>query len=385
MPQFGESITQSRIIHWLKKEGETVAEAEPLVEMETEKAVFSYESPFQGTLLKILEKEEKEVSVGTPIAHFNVSEEDGKKYLALGVGRSLERGETPEAVSTRGLAPLIRSLAKEQGIPLEEAEKINGTGPGGRITKEDFLQFAQKRGGDRPVPATGREGVCVIAVSPIRARIADNMTLSNQKIPHAGTSLDVDISGIAEWRSRQPNPPGFLSFIMSAAINALRENHTINSSWKESEGRRWIEEYGFIHLGIATATEQGLLVPVIHNAHTLSFGDLAREFERLVDGARKGNLKPQELSGGTFTVNNTGALGAVRSRQIIPHPQAAILAINRIVPRPCAVEGKVVIHPVLALDLEFDHRLIDGDQAVRFLVSVAKKLEGFDFGVIGGS
>lgn len=368
MPQFGESITQGRIVRWLKKEGESLQENEPLIEMETEKAVFSYESPFRGKLIKILQPDDAEVAVGIDIAQFEVSEGDGKKYLSLGVGKE------KEAI----VSPLIRSLAKEHGIPLEALEGLMGSGPEGRVTKEDFLLFLKKREGRTTAPE--RTGVKVIPLSPIRSRIADNMVLSKQKIPHAGCSVEVDLARIDSGRTRLTPVPGYLPFAILASIHALKSCPVLNGSWKEAEGRRWIEQYEFVHMGIAVSTEQGLLVPVIRDADKRSFSEICREIDRLVEGGRKGTLKPQDLTGATFTINNAGALGAVRSTQIIPHPQAAILAVNRTVRRPWVVgDDTIQIRPIMGLDLAFDHRMIDGDQAVRFLTVVRENLEKFDF------
>lgn len=369
MPQFGESITQARIVHWLKKEGDSVKEGESIVEMETEKAVFDYESPFRGKLVKILEGEDVGAPVGKEIAQFEVSEQDGKKYLSLGIGKT-DQGGTKAA-----LAPLIRSLAKEHGVTIEEAEKIPGTGPGGRITKDDFQNYLKGRGaGVAPV----REGVKTIQISAIRARIAEKMLLSKSKIPHAGCSVDVDLSAIENWRASRKEIRSYLPFAMMAAMKALQKFPMLNSSWKEADGRRWIEQYEFVHIGIALSTGQGLMVPVIRNAQSMKFSELIKESDRLVESGRKGGLSVQELTGATFTVNNAGALGAVRTLQIIPHPQAAVLAINRVVRRPWVVGNAIEIRPVMGIDLAFDHRIVDGDQATGFVTEIAGNLENFD-------
>lgn len=409
MPQFGESITQARIVHWLKKEGDTVAEQEPVVEMETEKSVFSYESPFKGKLVKILEADDAEAPVGKEIAQFEVSDEDGKKYLSLGIGKAVEAGVGANLVfapvaSGRApgsplpelsppaskLAPLIRSLAKENGLSLEEAEKIPGTGPGGRVTKEDLLKFVSGRRGDprdRPVLAPAappdRIGVKTVALSPIRARIAENMMLSKKTIPHAGCSVDVDLKLIEVWRSSQAKAPSYVVFAIVAVIKALKNHPLINAAFKEADGKRWIETYDNVNMGIAVATEQGLMVPVIRNAQNLKFRDVEKELIRLVEGSRKGTLKVDDLTGATITVNNTGAVGAVRTQQIVPPNQASIIAFNKIVKRPWAVGDNVEVRPIMGLDIMFDHRLIDGDHAGRFLSEVAKNLENFDFSQIG--
>lgn len=380
MPQFGESITEGHIVRWLKKEGETVAESEPLVEMETEKSVFSYESPFRGTLVKIIQDNEANVSVGAVIAHFEVSKDDGKKYLSLGIGGIGKLiGEKAQPEKKENLSPMIRSLAKEHHVPIHEVEKLKGTGPEGHLTKEDFLKFLKKMESAKGEAQTPKTGVRMIAVSPIRSRIADNMVLSKQKIPHAGCGLDVDLSTVENWRADKREAPGLLSFILVSVVEALKKNPHMNSSWKESEGKRWIEQYEAIHLGVATATDQGLVVPVIKEIQTLSFKKISQEVQRLIEAARKGGLSPSELTGATFTVNNTGALGTLRSHQIIPYPQAAIVAINRVVKRPWVVGDQIEIRPILSLDISFDHRLLDGAGAIKFLSDIAAELERFDF------
>ncbi len=416
MPQFGESITQARIVHWLKKEGDTVAEQEPLVEMETEKSVFSYESPFKGKLLKLLEADDAEAPVGKEIAEFEVSEEDGKKYLSLGIGKKVDSGRGEPSVSAsspvvrgrpeRGgantrfaptsepaspdgskLAPLIRSLTKEHGVSLEEAEKIPGTGPGGRVTKDDLLKFVSGRGESRIRPQTAtpesKPGVTATPLAPIRARIAENMVLSKKTIPHAGCSVDVDLKLIDTWRSGQEKAPSYVIFAIVAVIKALKNHLLINSVFKEKEGKHWIETYEHVNMGIAVATEQGLMVPVMRNAQKLSFREVEKEMVRLVEGGRKGSLKVDDLTGATITVNNTGAVGAVRTQQIVPPGQSSIIAFNKVVKRPWAVGDKIEIRPIMGLDIMFDHRLIDGDHAGRFLTDVAKNLENFDFSQIG--
>jgi len=411
MPQFGESITQARIVHWLKKEGETVAEQEPLVEMETEKSVFSYESPFKGKLVRILEADEAEAPVGKEIAQFEVSDADGKKYLSFGIGKQIsgEGSESPKAKeespksevqsprTETTLSPLIRSLAKEHGVSEAEAAKIPGTGPGGRVTKDDFLKHVSasvapaksSTPASSPAPAVpapvkaDRPGLAIVPLNPIRARIADNMSLSKRTIPHAGCSVDVDLKLIEIWRSSQEKAPSYVVFAIVAVLKALKNHPLINAAFKEADGRRWIETYENINMGIAVAGEQGLMVPVLKNAQKLSFREIEKELARLVEGGRKGSLKVDDLTGATITVNNTGAVGAVRTQQIVPPGQSSIIAFNKIVKRPWAVGDKIEVRPIMALDIMFDHRMIDGDHAGRFLSDVAKNLENFDFSQIG--
>ncbi len=409
MPQFGESITQAVIVRWLKKEGETVQEGEPVTEMETEKSVFAYESPFSGQLVKILQGENAEVKVGVEIAYFDIADEQGKKYLALGIGKQVAGGEAvaspvKQAVaqsteSSVKLSPLVRALLKEQGISEAEVSKITPTGGEGRLTKEDVLAYVEaKKGVVAPretVGGTGpvaRAGTTIIPLAPIRARIAEKMVLSKQRIPHAGCSIQVDMNDIVRWRykgneafkAREGFGISYLPFAIMAVVKVIGNHPIFNASFKEEEGKKWIEQYDYVNAGLAVATDMGLMVPVIKNAHQKGFLELAREVNRLSHRGKKGELSVDELTGGTFTLNNSGALGAVRSIQVIPPPQSAILAMNRIVKRPWVMvdendEEGIAIRPIVDLDLAFDHRIIDGDHAVKFLVAIRDVLENFDF------
>ena len=398
MPQFGESITEALIVRWLKKEGEEVIEREPIIELETEKSVFSYESPFKGKLTKQLQGENQQVAVGTEIAHFEVADEQAKKYLALGIGKVVG-GASPAPTKTTasspspvmpaatpilssgkvsGLPPLIRTLAKEKGVPLEEVEKFAASLPNGRIGKEDFLKYLE----NRQSTTSSREGVKLIPMTPIRVRIAEKMSQSKQEIPHAGTGVDADVTAIDEWRAKSSSKVGHLPFVIVAVLGALKKFPVLNSSLKHQGGRPVIEEYAYVHLGIATATPQGLMVPVLRNAHELTFFAIVEQGTRLIMKARDGKLELSELTGGTFTVNNTGALGAIRSNQVIPFPQSGILAVNRVTKRPWVIRDEIRVRSIMPLDLAFDHRIVDGDAACGFLEEVRESLENFNFSLI---
>jgi 2-oxoisovalerate dehydrogenase E2 component (dihydrolipoyl transacylase) len=242
------------------------------------------------------------------------------------------------------------------------------------------------------LPESVRPGVKVIPLTAIRARIAEKMVLTKQKIPHAGCSIEVDMTEIVNWRrkeneafkAREGFSISYLPFAIVAVTKIMAQHPLFNSSLKEAEGKKWIEQYDYVNAGLAVATEMGLLLPVIKNAHQKNFLELAREVNRLSLKGKKGELSVEELTGGTFTFNNSGALGAIRSQQVIPPPQVAILAMNRIVRRPWVVKDKqgsetVAIRSIVDLDLAFDHRIIDGDHAVRFLVAIREQLESFDF------
>ncbi len=361
MPQFGESITEGHLVRWLKKEGESVAEAEPIVEMETEKSVFSHESPFQGKITKLLAEEGANVPVGQVIAHFEVSDADGKKYIDMGVGQAVDA--TLPASSTK----VIPSKSEPAPTPSPAAPVAKSAAPASTAMKAP--------------------GITIVAITPIRARIAEKMVLSKTTIPHAGTGLDVDLGKIDQWRKANENPPSYLIFSLYTVLQVLKKFPLINSSWKESGGKKWIEQYDDVNLGVAVATKEGLMVPSIKKANTLSFKDLQAAVAGLIESARQGMLKVDELTGATFTVNNTGSLGSYRTAQVIPPPQAAIMALNKVVKKPVAIasgegEMRVAIRPIMSLDLAFDHRVIDGDYGIGFVDAVAKALEDFDFSKI---
>lgn len=389
MPQFGESVTQAVIVRWLKKEGETVKEGEPLLELETEKSVFAYESPFEGMLSKILQPENTEVKVGVMIAEFDVSAERGKKYGILGTVAGSEKvgAGLKTAPTRRKLSPLVRSLIKEHNLSDAELDQIKPSGPEGRLTKEDILNHLQAKQGEG-LPASSKPGIKTIPLTAIRARIAEKMVLSKQKIPHAGCSIEVDMTEIVNWRrkeneafkAREGFSISYLPFAIVAVTKIMAQHPLFNSSLKELEGKKWIEQYDYVNAGLAVATDMGLLLPVIKNAHQKNFLELTREVNRLSLKGKKGELSVEELTGGTFTFNNSGALGAIRSQQVIPPPQVAILAMNRIVRRPWVLKDKqetIAVRSIVDLDLAFDHRIIDGDHAVRFLVAIREQLENF--------
>lgn len=361
MPQFGESITEGHLVRWLKNEGDTVAEAEPVVEMETEKSVFSHESPFKGKIVKLIGNEGDNIPVGQIIAHFDVSDDDGKRYIELGVGQAVSA--QPASVSTPPAPPAVSSPS-----PAKPMAPAAASAP--VVSKEETKSKA-------PVA-----GTTIVNVTPIRARIAEKMVLSKTTIPHAGTGLDVDLGTIEAWRKANANPPSYLVFSLYTVLQVIKKFPLINSSWKEDGNKKWIEQYDDVNLGVAVATKDGLMVPSIKKANKMTFKELQAAVAGLIDSARNGNLKVDELTGTTFTVNNTGSLGSYRTAQVIPPPQVAIMALNKVVKKPVAVGDQVIVRPIMSLDLAFDHRVIDGDYGIGFVDAVAKALESFDFSKI---
>jgi pyruvate/2-oxoglutarate dehydrogenase complex dihydrolipoamide acyltransferase (E2) component len=407
MPKPGETIREGRVVRWLKAPGDSLEEQEPLVELETEKAVFTYESPFHGTLKEILVAEGKQIAVGGRLACFEVSEEDGNRYRLLGVGlpaeSSGETGSRPAEGPPQGVAPpmlqkggetsspqyspLIRNLAKEHGLSLAELDQIPRTGP--RLTKEDVLAYLKSRSsaqGGRETKGDFEK----IPLSPIRRRIAQKMQESKREIPHAASSVDVDFTDIWNYCSAQTEAfsrkigvePTPFFFFLYAVREVLKKFPLFNSHFVEEAGEASVYQYKSLHLGVAVATPQGLLNPVLHRAETMGFRELTQAASELGKKAREGKLSVEELTGATFAVNNPGALGGVRCYQIIPAPRVAIVGLNRIQKRPWVVGDKIVPRSIAAVDLSFDHRVLDGADAIRFLETLKTILEKFPFEVI---
>jgi len=392
MPQLGESVTEGTVVRWIKKVGERVEKYEPLLEVMTDKVNAEVPAPATGVLLEILVPEGETVPVGRELAV--IAEVGAEAETAPPSLAAPERPARPEPASVgvdvvqQRSSPIVRRLVQEYGIDLSE---IRGTGIGGRVTKEDVLRYVAERQraaaavketppAEAPPPAGPDEEV--IPVSPMRRQIAQHMVRSYQTIPHAWLAMEADVTRLVrlreatkdEFRRREGIDLTYLPFVVKAAVEALKEYPVLNSVWAEDK----IIIKKRINIGIAVALEDGLIVPVIKEADQKSIAGLARAIADLVDRARSGRLTLDDVQGGTFTVNNTGALGSVISRPIINEPQVGILTSEAIVKRPVVVDDAIAIRSVMFLCLSFDHRVIDGLTASRFLQAVKRRLEAFD-------
>jgi 2-oxoisovalerate dehydrogenase E2 component (dihydrolipoyl transacylase) len=304
------------------------------------------------------------------------------------------------------VTPAVRMLVREHGVDLSE---ITGSGIGGRISKKDVLEYVQRRdagagssvpGGTQagvpastvpaaPAPAaagpasfTGAEGETVVPLTQVRKSIAEHMVRSRQTSPHAYVMVEVDMSAVWKIRDREKTAfearhgvkLTFLPFVARAVVEGLQRHPTLNASWSDAG----VVVKRSINLGIAVALEDNLIVPVVRDADRLSITGLATTMADLGARARSNHLKLDEIQGGTFTLNNTGALGAVMTQAIINQPQAAIMTMDLVVKRPVVVGDAIAIRPIMNLGLSFDHRINDGLQATRFVTSVQKLLEGLD-------
>jgi 2-oxoisovalerate dehydrogenase E2 component (dihydrolipoyl transacylase) len=432
MPQLGESVTEGTITRWLKAEGDEVSLDEPLAEVDTDKVNAELPSPVAGTIEKLLVSEGTTVDVGTEIVlvatdagespepqpredvadealteeeEFPAAEteaqpavQNGEKQRAVAEARGSRsegngRGtvEDAETLRLQRSSPVVRRLAAEHDVDISE---ISGTGTGGRVTKKDIESFIEEREAApavaaraeapvaQPERAVVHDGDEVLELTSIRRAIANRMAQSKAEIPHAWTLVEVDMTGLAALREKEKSAfteregikLTYLPFIVKAAVAALKEQPVLNSVW---DGDRIVLRKQ-INVGIAVDLEEGaLVVPVIRNADELNIVGLARRIDDVVKRARNKQLGTEDISGGTFTVNNPGALGSVASTPIINHPQAAILQAEAVVKRPVVMDDAIAIRSIMNLEVSFDHRILDGGVALRFLNAVKGRLEAY--------
>ena len=371
MPEVAETIVEGTIARWLKRPGDPVERYESIAEIVTDKVTLELPSPAAGFMGELLVAEGDTVAVDTPIAIIETTVvSEGPKSVSQALPPTPENATQSTNDRQARHSPLVRRLAEEHGIDLSS---LQGTGAGGRITKADVLQAAEKRG-------TGN-GASGETLDPVRRAIALRMTQSAHDIPHAWTVMEVDVSGLValvkglkeEFRSREGVNLTYLPFILQAVASTLRSAPEVNSSWQDD--RIVLKED--INLGIAVARDKGLIVPVLKNADRKTVAELTRDANSLIEKARDDKLGPADVQGGTFTVNNTGALGSVLSMPLINPPQAAIMTTEAIVKRPVVIgDDAIAVRSMMNLCLSFDHRALDGDQAIRFLARVKELLEG---------
>ena len=366
MPQLGESIAEGTVVKWLVPVGGTIQKDESLLEVETEKVTLEIPSPGTGRLNEIIVREGETVPVGTLLAHI---ESVPPSEVVNRVGGVVVRPMEPAPAGDQHHSPAVRQLAKERGIDLSQ---VKGTGVGGRVTKKDVLDCIGQSGDQTKVSATSGElsmGEELRPFTQMRKTIADRMVKSKQTSAHVTTFFEADFSGIAKFR--QSHSLTYLPFVIRSVTRAIRDVPVLNSSW----GEHGIMVKKDIHLGIATAIDEGLLVPVVRYADRKGLTQLAKEVGDLAERARSKRLNPEEMQGGTFTITNHGGFGSLLSTPIIHQPQIAILGIGAIQKRAVVIDDAIAIRPMGYLSLSFDHRVIDGAMADQFMVKVRHYLE----------
>jgi 2-oxoisovalerate dehydrogenase E2 component (dihydrolipoyl transacylase) len=402
MPQLGESVTEGTVDKWLKHEGDFVKRDEPLVEVVTDKVNAEIPSPFEGKLIKIAATEGETVRVGSVIAQIETAGAGSATTAAPATAPAKEREaparapaplpSPPSVAAGNGgehqkLSPAVRKLAAEHGI---DPATLRGSGMGGRVTRDDVLASvgtappttttpaAPPRPAAAPVRVDGtREEL--VKLSIMRKSIAEHMVRSLATSPHAWTLQEVDVTNLVRYRdaekenfkARHGMSLTYLPFVAQIVCDALKYFPWLNSSWSD-EG---VVLKHYINLGIAVSIPDGLIVPVVKDADKLGFTELVRTMNDLIERARDKKLKPEDVQGGTFTLNNTGATGSVASQPIINQPQAAILTTESIVKRPVVVNDAIAVRQMMNMAMSFDHRIVDGMMAGQFLGTIKEKLE----------
>ena len=366
MPQLGESIAEGTVVKWLVPVGGLIEKDQSLLEVETEKVALEIPSPAAGVLSEILVQEGETVPVGTLLARIaSTSPSEAINRVGGVVVRPMD--PTPEGGDHH--SPAVRQLAKEYGVDLAQ---VKGTGASGRVTKKDVRDFIARSGTPVKGATPGDEqsmGEEILPFTQMRKTIADRMVKSGQISAHVTTFFEADFSGIAKFREGRSLT--YLPFVIRAVTRAIREVPVVNSSW----GEQGIIVKKDIHIGIATALDDGLLVPVVRHADRKGLTQLAKEVADLAERARSKKLNPEEVQGGTFTITNHGGFGSLFSTPIIHQPQIAILGVGAIQKRAVVLNDVIVIRPMGYLSLSFDHRVIDGATADQFMAKMKGLLE----------
>ncbi|HYT12770.1 MAG TPA: dihydrolipoamide acetyltransferase family protein [Candidatus Nitrosopolaris sp.] len=415
MPQLGESVTEGTVDRWLKNEGDFVKRDEPLVEVITDKVNAEIPSPFEGKLVKITAAQGDTVQVGAVIAQIDTGAASGKaepaakqpQAAAVSEAASEAPGPVVEAPApahgggdgSARLSPAVRKLIAEHNL---DPTTLRGSGLGGRVTRDDVLAAVGGRTASAPAatrpalpaptpqraPQAPRDGSReeLVKLSVMRRSIGEHMVRSLATSPHAWTLQEVDITNLVRYResekegfkARHGVALTYIPFVVQVVCDALKEFPWLNSTWTDDG----IVLKRYINMGIAVSIPDGLIVPVLKDADQRGFTDLVRSLNDLIERARNKQLKPDDVQGGTFTLNNTGATGSVASQPIINQPQAAILTTEAIVRRPVVVGDGIAVRNMMNMCISFDHRIIDGMMAGQFLAFIKKRLEEWTAGSI---
>lgn len=415
VPAAGESITEVQIGEWLKKEGDAVKRDENIVIIETDKVTVELPAPVDGVLTKILVQNGQDANVGDVIGYM---EEGAQASASRGPAASAPQADSPpkdestsaeepepdddEFVTDRisdvrdslppeafaRVMPAARRVAEEEGVDLSE---VKATGPGGRILKEDVVRHLQPAPvpSARPAASPGQppsaprtpdeRGEEVVNMTPMRRKIAERLVQSQQEMALLTTFNECDMSYVMALRKQYQDlfvkkygiKLGFMSFFIKAAIEALKEFPAVNA---EVSGKQIIYK-NYYDIGVAVGGGKGLVVPVIRDADRLSFSEVEKTIYDFGTRAQKNEIKLEELKGGTFTISNGGVYGSMLSTPIVNPPQSGILGLHNIVERPWVVDGKIEVRPIMYLALTYDHRLVDGREAVTFLRRIKECIE----------
>ena len=394
LPDVGEGLTEGEILTWHVQPGDVVTVNQTIVEIETAKAAVELPCPFAGTVVEVHAAPGSVVPVGAPIISIRVeSKVPEREAVLVGYGvrhdapqrrprKASSNGATSNGSSANGhmgdvkVKPLVRKLAKDLGVDLGT---ITGTGANGDITREDILASINEGPSAPAEPVTvAVRGDERIPVRGVQKSMAEAMVLSAFSAPHVTIWVEVEMTRTLELVRRMREHPTFkdlrvtpLTIASAAIIRSALQHPRINATWTESSQGADVIQHTQVHLGIAADTPRGLLVPVVKHASSMSLEQLARSQKSLIETARSGRSSPADLTGSTITVTNVGVFGVDGGTPIINPGESAIVAMGRIIDKPWVVDGSVQVRPVMTLSLSFDHRVCDGAQGSRALVSIA--------------
>jgi 2-oxoisovalerate dehydrogenase E2 component (dihydrolipoyl transacylase) len=418
-PDLGEGTTQAEIVEWRVKVGDFVREDQPIADLMTDKATVEVSSPVHGTIVALRGAPGETMAVGSELVVFDVAG-DGpsensaaaepetttpSKHVAATASvsppvtvaaaappRDIEKTEPQARAPANGPAfatrtpgekpvasPAVRRRAAELGVALAF---VPGSGPGGRVVQEDIDAFVAS--GGTPGPRTSKppldDSVEEIKIIGLRRKIAERMQDAKRRIPHIAYIEELDVTALEELRehlnARHGAARGKLSllpFLMHAMVKSLAKFPQVNAHFDDAAGI--VRRYGAVHIGIATQTPSGLVVPVVRHAEALDIWESAREIARLAQAARDGKASRDELTGSTITISSLGALGGIASTPVINSPEVAIVGVNKIVERPVVLRGQIVVRKMMNLSSSFDHRIVDGWDAASFIQDVKTSLE----------
>jgi 2-oxoglutarate dehydrogenase E2 component (dihydrolipoamide succinyltransferase) len=386
VPQLSESVSEATLVSWHKKEGELVSRDENLIDIETDKVVLETPAPADGVLVKIVKADGETVTSGELIAQI-----DTEAKAAAGAAKTVEPVPAVKAppaaapvAAAEGASPAARKILEEKGVA---AADVAGTGRGGRVTKEDAVKAQPQPAAAAARPAAPTPSVTLsgdrpeerVPMTRLRARIAERLIQSKNENAILTTFNEVNMAPVMALRKQYGDKfekvhgvrLGFMGFFVKAAVAALKKFPILNASVDGND----IIYHGYIDIGIAVGSPRGLVVPILRDADQMSIADIEKKIAEFGAKAKDGKLSIEELTGGTFSISNGGVFGSMLSTPIINPPQSAILGIHATKDRPVAENGQVVIRPINYLALSYDHRIIDGREAVLGLVTMKEALE----------
>ncbi len=381
VPQLSESVSEATLLAWHKKQGEAVKRDENLIDIETDKVVLELPAPADGVLVSILKGDKGTVVAGEVIARIDT---DGKASAVSAPAQDKPVQEKPKAPAAPAVAPSAQKIAAEKGI---DTSKVQGTGRDGRVTKGDVLAPEAK-----PKPALQQPPAPVntdkllagrpeqrVPMSRLRARVAERLVQSQSTAAILTTFNEVNMAPVMELRKKYQErfekehgvKLGFMSFFVKAAVHALKKYPVVNASVDGND----IVYHGYFDIGVAVGSPRGLVVPILRDADQLSFAGIEKKIAEFGKKAQDGKLSLEDLTGGTFSISNGGVFGSMLSTPIINPPQSAILGVHATKDRAVVENGQVVVRPMNYLALSYDHRIIDGREAVLSLVAMKEALE----------